>query len=178
MRPGIAERETFFSTSRRMTKSFRSKLIASGQFAPRPTKICRITGCELRAVGPSVALSVGTSRQPSSVCPSSRTTSSKILEQAARPASFGGRKTMPAAQWPGFCGRAKPSLSASARRNACGVCSRMPAPSPVFFSAPTAPRCSRFTSTVSAFATMSCEGRPFTSATKPKPHASCSCWGS
>ncbi len=161
-----------------MTYSFRSKLIASGQFAPRPTKIWRITGCEAFAVGPSAVLSVGTSRQPRSVCPSSRTTSSNSFTHAARPASFEGRKTIPAAQCAGFCGSASPSCSASARRNACGIWSRMPAPSPVFFSAPTAPRCSRLTSTVSAFATMSCEARPFTSTTNPKPQASCSCWGS
>ena len=47
-------------------------------------------------------------------------------------------------------GSVKPELRGLGARNACGIWMRMPAPSPVFFSAPTAPRCSRFTSTVSA----------------------------
>ena len=62
--------------------------------------------------------------------------------------------------------------------NACGICVRSPAPSPVFFSLPVAPRCSRLQRTCSALRTMSWEGRAFTSTTKPKPQASCSLAGS
>src|SRR3954470_9088800 len=71
-----------------------------------------------------------------------------------------------------------PSLPASRARNACGVWRRIPAPSPVSFSAPVAPRCSRLSNTSSAFVTIWCEGRPLTSATNPKPQESCSRAGS
>src|SRR5438105_6818364 len=54
----------------------------------------------------------------------------------------------------------------------------MPAPSPVSFSAPVAPRCSRLQRTPSALTTMSCEGRPLMSTTNPKPQESCSSAGS
>ena len=51
---------------------------------------------------------------------------------------------------------------------------RIPAPSPVFFSEPLAPRCSRLTRTVRASLTMPWDVRPAMSHTKPKPQESCS----
>src|SRR6185295_9127974 len=54
----------------------------------------------------------------------------------------------------------------------------MPAPSPVFFSQPHAPRCSRLSRTSIAFSTIEWVLRPLRSTTNPTPHASCSCAGS
>src|SRR5256885_7271875 len=96
---------------------------------------------------------------------------------ASRPVSLGGRNTVPAPYLP-RPGSSRPSFAQAAARNACGVCSRMPAPSPVSFSAPVAPRCSRLQRTSSALTTMSCEGRPLMSTTNPKPQESCSSAGS
>ena len=53
-----------------------------------------------------------------------------------------GMNSAPTAYSPGS-GRVKPSLAASLAKNLCGICTRMPAPSPARGSAPTAPRCSR-----------------------------------
>ncbi len=72
------------------------------------------------------------------------------------------------------CPLAGSSKSTTARRNSSGTCSRMPAPSPVFGSAPWAPRCSRFSSAVMALSTMSRLRRPCMSATIATPHESCS----
>ena len=63
-------------------------------------------------------------------------------------------------------------------KNRCGICIRMPAPSPVFFSQPHAPRCSRFSRISSPFLTMLEDFRPLRSTTKPTPQASCSWRGS
>src|SRR5665647_1198824 len=54
----------------------------------------------------------------------------------------------------------------------------LPAPSPVFASAPTAPRWARLARTWRACRTISWDLLPFRSATKPMPQASCSNWGS
>ena len=56
-----------------------------------------MTGWLALAMSPSVAESNGTSRQPSTSCPSARTASSSFLSQAARLGASAGRKTMPAA---------------------------------------------------------------------------------
>ena len=99
------------------------------------------------------------------------------------PRSGGGRR----GRWAGTRGRRRSGRARAARRPAsphssarkpCGICIRMPAPSPVFFSQPQAPRCSRFSSTWTACSTMSWDLRPWTSTTKPMPHASCSWRGS
>ena len=63
-------------------------------------------------------------------------------------------------------------------RNLCGVCTRMPAPSPARGSAPTAPRCSRLTRIVSASSTILCDLRPLMSAINPTPQESFSSAGS
>src|SRR5580704_288259 len=54
----------------------------------------------------------------------------------------------------------------------------IPAPSPVFFSAPHAPRCSRFKRIWTPSRTILLDLRPLRSTTKPTPHESCSYWGS
>ena len=54
----------------------------------------------------------------------------------------------------------------------------IPAPSPVLFSQPHAPRCSIFSKMVSASEMIWCDLLPLILATKPMPHASCSNEGS
>jgi len=63
-------------------------------------------------------------------------------------------------------------------KNLCGVCTRMPAPSPARGSAPTAPRCSRLSRIVSASSTSLCDFRPLMSAMNPTPQESFSSVGS
>src|ERR1700731_1667543 len=86
-------------------------------------------------------------------------------------------KSAPIAYSPG-AGSVKPSSAAFLAKNLCGICVRMPAPSPARGSAPTAPRCSRLTRMVSASATIWCDLRPLMSAMKPTPHESLSSAGS
>src|SRR5665811_351924 len=62
--------------------------------------------------------------------------------------------------------------------NASGTWVRIPAPSPLSASAPTAPRWLRFARAVSAASTMSRPGVPRSVATKATPQASCSAAGS
>ena len=64
----------------------------------------------------------------------------------------------PTAYSPGL-GRLKPSMSAFLAKNLCGICTRMPAPSPARGSAPTAPRCSRLQRIASASSTSLCDLR-------------------
>ena len=54
-----------------------------------------MTGWLARAVAPSEALSVGTSRQQRTRCPSAATISSSFLWQAWRLADSTGRKSIP-----------------------------------------------------------------------------------
>ena len=79
-----------------------------------------------------------------------------------------GRNSAPTAYSPG-AGSLKPSAAACLAKNLCGVCTRMPAPSPARGSAPTAPRCSRLTRIVSASSTILCDLRPLISAMNPTP---------
>jgi type IV pilus assembly protein PilB len=60
-------------------------------------------------------------------------------------------------------------IEAALRRKRSGSCSSSPAPSPVVLSPPTAPRCSRFTSTRTPCSTTSWSGTPSSRATKPTP---------
>ena len=76
----------------------------------------------------------------------------------------------PTAYSPG-AGSLKPSRSAFLAKKACGICTRMPAPSPARGSAPTAPRCSRLHRIASASSTIWCDLRPLISAMKPTPQA-------
>src|ERR1700728_2594690 len=71
-----------------------------------------------------------------------------------------------------------PSAAAFLARNLCGICTRMPAPSPARGSAPTAPRCSKLTRMVKASATILCDLRPLMSAINPTPQESFSSAGS
>src|SRR5665647_1198825 len=75
-------------------------------------------------------------------------------------------------------GSSKPSRRQDRWKKAWGIWIRMPAPSPVFASSPTAPRWARLASTWRACRTISWDLLPFRSATKPMPQASCSNWGS
>ena len=63
-------------------------------------------------------------------------------------------------------------------KNLCGICTRIPAPSPARGSAPTAPRCSRLSRMVSASSTILCDLRPLMSAMKPTPQEAFSSAGS
>ncbi|MNV59210.1 hypothetical protein D3C71_1516200 [compost metagenome] len=69
---------------------------------------------------------------------------------------------------------AVPARAISSRYSASGIWIRMPAPSPMSLSAPTAPRWSMFSRILSACVTMSWRFTPLMWATKPSPQASCS----
>ena len=60
------------------------------------------------------------------------------------------------------------------RKNASGICTKTPAPSPVSGSDPVPPRCAKRDNISSASCTIACERSPFTCAINPVPHASCS----
>ena len=100
----------------------------------------------LRRLAERCSCPSGTVRQPSTVWPSSATMfSNTSLAACAARSALRGRKTMPTPYSPGP-GSVKPSPSARpAARKSCGICIRMPAPSPVFASQPQAPRWSRLT---------------------------------
>src|SRR5215471_6076852 len=71
-----------------------------------------------------------------------------------------------------------PSPAAFLARNLCGVCTKIPAPSPARGSAPTAPRCSRLSRIVSASSTILWDLCPLMSAINPTPQESFSSAGS
>src|SRR5580658_9772719 len=96
---------------------------------------------------------------------------------SCRQAASCGRNSAPTAYWPG-AGNVKPSSAVFIAKNLCGICTRMPAPSPARGSAPTAPRCSRLTRMVSASSTILCDLRPLISAMNPTPQESFSSAGS
>src|SRR3954471_384216 len=133
----------------------------------RTTGSSRIAGCARSE------LSTGTSRQPSSTCPSSLIARSISYSHAMREAGSRGRNTMPTPYWPAG-GSFTPCLAISSRRNRSGIWIRMPAPSESLGSQPTAPRCVRLRSTVRPCSTMVCDFLPLMLATKPTPQASCS----
>ena len=128
-----------------------------------------------RALGPMSALStsVGSSRQPSTRRFSSTASSSMRLVAAAALSGSVGRNAVPTAYAPA----GGSSKSTTARRKASGTWMRMPTPSPVLYSAPRAPRCSRRRSAARPRRTISWVRRPVRSATSATPHASCSCSG-
>ena len=113
--------------------------MSSVTLAPRPMKICRMNGSHERAASPSGALLVGTVRQPSTTWPSAWMTCSKRSSILRRIVGLRGRKTMPQPYSPAAGSAMRVLLQVSAR-NACGICISTPAPSPVFTSAPLAPR--------------------------------------
>ncbi len=130
-------------------------------------------GITLIAVAPSIEASVGTSRQPRTVRPSSAAISSIRWRVLVTASSSPGRNAVPTAYARGW-GSSKPSSRVTSRKNRSGTPSRMPAPSPESGSAPVAPRCSRLRSAVIALATMSWLATPVRVATKATPQASCS----
>ena len=108
-----------------------------------------MTGSTERAVSPSSASSVGTSRQPRRRWPSCSTIEWRSAWTRWRWAVSRGRNTRPLPYSPA-AGSGISRRAHSRRRNRSGIWIRMPAPSPVFGSQPQAPRCRRFLSTVSA----------------------------
>jgi len=66
-------------------------------------------------------------------------------------------------------GSAMPSRRHSRRRKRSGICTRMPAPSPVFGPAPQAPRCRRFLAPGALSPRSRGKRRPLMSTTKPTP---------
>ena len=154
----------------------RSSCAGSSPLSPTPTNTWRMTGLRRRASRPILSGSTGTSRQPSNSRPSSAMTPS--ISELTFPAASGcgGRKTMPTPYSPGD-GSWKPSRSLSRRKRASGICSSMPAPSPVSGSLPAAPRWPRLMSTWSPSSIIWWDLRPLMSATTPTPQLSCSCSG-
>ena len=124
----------------RITYSLRSSASVTMTSGPRPMKIWRITGSLALTVGDiGMSRSIGTSRQPSSTCRSARTARSSSCSQASRDACSFGRNTMPTPYSPAG-GSLTPWRAISSRKNWSGIWIRMPAPSPISGSAPTAPR--------------------------------------
>ena len=113
---------------------------------------------------------MGTSRQPSTVRPSASTIFSTPSTASAASRADCGRKATPVAYDPS----SGSSKSQTARRKRSGTWIMIPAPSPLFCSAPAAPRCSRFSRAVMALSTMSRLRRPCMSTTMATPQASCS----
>jgi hypothetical protein len=139
--------------------------------APRPMNTCMLPGSVGFTVSPSEALSVGTSRQPSNFRPSALIWSAMMLLMTLRHGMSRGMKNAPTAYSPGD-GRVNPSSLALRAKKPCGICTRMPAPSPARGSAPTAPRCSRLQRMLIASATIWCDFTPLMLAMKPTPQAS------
>ena len=103
----------------------------------------------------------------------SRSTTTRARSWAPR--SVRGRNTMPTPSLPG------PSTEPARRiwswKKSCGICTWMPAPSPVLPSASTAPRCQTAFSAAIAAATTCRRGSPSSAAMSPTPQASCSSAG-
>ncbi|CAB4674511.1 unannotated protein [freshwater metagenome] len=115
------------------------------------TNNCSKVGMTSRAVEPIIELFVGTGRQPRTFNPSVSAIAAIAALTATTSVGSCGRYAVPAAYIPA----AGSSKSTTARKNSSGTRNKMPAPSPLSGSAPVAPRCSRFTSAVRAFCTMS-----------------------
>ena len=137
-------------------------------------KTCAMRGMADRALAPRSDGSTGTSRQARTRAPSTNAYFSSTRRAAAARSASAGRNARPVAYWPA----AGSDTPATARQNASGTCIRIPAPSPVFGSAPRAPRWSIRRSAASPRHTTSWDRRPATSATNATPHESCSYAGS
>ena len=136
------------------------------------TKTCLIKGMAFLARSPRFSGRIGTSRQPTTRSFSSIARFAKA--DSTRVESSASRKTKPA-PYSAFAGSLK---STTARKNASGICDRIPAPSPVPASDPTAPRCSRLRSAFRAVRMMSWPAVPRRVATIARPQASRSRLGS
>ena len=159
-----------FSMRLRTLYNIRSNTGASSSDMPL-TNICLMSGSTSRAAAPSTSGHVGTVRRCIS-CSPSRSISSIITDRIACCAcSSFGRNTSPVPYFP-FSGTGMPCSS----MNSWGICSMMPAPSPVL-SRVSAPRCSMFSSTFRALSTKSWLLPPCMFTTMPTPQASCSYCG-
>ena len=132
-------------------------------------KICLMSGSLARAASPNISGQVGTLRKCIRVNPSFSISSIMTLKMAAWSFPSLGRKSRPVPYFP-FSGTGMPCN----RMNSCGICSMMPAPSPVLLSAPSAPRWRMFSSTFNADSTSSCDFPPWILTSMPTPQASCS----
>ena len=130
---------------------------------------CLISGSVARASLPKQLGLVGTLRRCISVSPSRSISSIIILRIPACSFSSFGRNISPVPYFP-FSGTGIPCK----RMNSWGICSIIPAPSPVLLSAPSAPRWRMFSSTFNAESTSSCDLLPWMLTTIPTPQASCS----
>ena len=134
---------------------------------------CLISGSVSRASFPKMSVLTGILRRCIKVNPSFSISSIMILRIAECCFSSFGKKTSPVPYLP-FSGTGMPC----SKINSCGICNRMPAPSPVLLSAPSAPRCRMFSNILRADSTIPCDLPPWTFTTSPTPQASCSLAGS
>ena len=137
-----------FSIRLRTLYNIRSNTGTSSSDTP-VINTCLMSGSTSRAAAPSTSGLVGTARRCIS-CSPSRSISSIMIERICCCAcSSLGRNTRPVPYFP-FSGTGMPC----SRMNSCGICTMMPAPSPVL-SRVSAPRCSMFSSTRRALSTSS-----------------------
>ena len=165
------------SATRRMTYSLRSNASRSpASSSEAATTSWRTTGADLAGgLADRVELhrDVAPADDALSLAPRPRRRgSARARPGAPRRPSAGSRRTRRRRRRRQLLGDRPP------RKNSSGSCSSIPAPSPVSGSAPAAPRCSRFSSAVSARTSVSCDGIPFSRATNATPHESCSNAGS
>ena len=161
----------WFSIFFRTLYKMRSNTGTSSSLTP-VTNICLISGSTSRAAAPSTSGLVGTDRRCINCKPSRSISSIMTLRIACWVFSSFGRNTRPVPYFP-FSGTGIPCK----RINSWGICTIMPAPSPVL-SRVSAPRCSIFSSTFNALSTSSWLLFPWIFTTIPTPQASCSyaCW--
>ena len=130
---------------------------------------CLMSGSVANASLPSIDELTGTLRRCINVKPSRSISSIITLSICDCSFSSFGKNINPVPYFP-FSGTGIPC----SKINSCGICKRMPAPSPVFPSAPSAPLCRMFSSTFSALSTSSWLLFPLMFTTIPTPQASCS----
>src|SRR5215207_929650 len=135
------------------------------------TITCSISGSTDKAVKPIVSGSTGTFLYANTSRPNLSAQRLKMSRHSSfSRMSFGKNKT-PTPYLPKG-GRCTPNFTHSSKKNSCGVCKVIPAPSPVLFSQPQAPLCSIFSSMVNASDTIWCDLLLFMLATNPIPQAS------
>ena len=128
-----------------------------------------MSGSVSAALAPNTELFTGTERRCINTKPSRSISSISTRKMEDCSEDDLGRNTSPVPYFP-FSGTGMPC----SKINSCGICNMMPAPSPVLLSAPSAPRCFRFSNTFSAESTNSCDLFPWMSTIMPTPQASCS----
>ena len=134
---------------------------------------CMMHGIHSLALCPRTSGNTGTVRHPRSSRPSFSTMISNIFFAWARLISCCGKKSWatPYSLSPPI---SKPSFLQTFLKNLWEIWRRIPTPSPVFPSASLPARCSRFSTILRAFATVSCVFFPFILTTAPIPQLSCS----